>query len=1000
MDPDTGKSITELELEEAERARSAGSIGGILLYVLDDSAPWPPKYDEKDPAQIEKLARLKERIRQYTVTRFNVVTDLPFLIIRDVLARIRQHLGASSSRLRTLSLPEPRQLMQPIGMEFLTSADQHHLCGREHKVAELIESVSRSPITLLLGNSGSGKTSVIHAGVFPAAFQQGWLPIYTRPLGLPRADVARGIEASIFEGPASYRGSLIPLLKQVANAISPKRALLVIDQFEDILTAKQTEEAERLVEDLRVLRYVDDPDAHVLVSYRADLEARLGQFWQVISGSAQGLPRVYLGGVDEEAAWKSIVETCSDLKLGLDLSKAEAGRIIADLRTFSETHAEQAIYPPYIQMLIDHVWRTAPDSSRRYGYSDYAKGGAMEGITGGYLARQLTYANGQQGLGRAVLIALVRSYGVKAQRSLSEIAKDAGIPEPTCESLLERLIDLRLVRHVGGDYEVAHDFLAREIASKLVDSEEREFKRFRELLATKAAAFDVTRARLTEEELLILYKHKERVLPNDEELRVLVASWAREVGPALFWLLHAAPNRLLELLRLEEADEQIEREARATLVLLRRSVSKEDLEPKDWSLFRRYRLSFEMVSLLGSEKTCPNRVIEWALRNRQTRVRDAAFELVVRKILAGDTEWIPKLWKSSSLFLRAAYEQLIFRSDVLLEGDRLTQRSYRELTLLRELAQTKSRRDARTLNRDLKSIRPRFRTRLLARGLMLAGLSGPRAVVNQAKRLRNDKAFILLGALPGCADGSVLKELLPEYFARNTEEAKHFRLSNRSRREFYEGRANTFALPVFRLASQADLPVLREAVRQIQLTPSAQYVILALLRVGDGTDVLPVLRAIAQSEIEIRYWLQIEVAHAAEERMNALGAGIPPEVKLVLEKKDFWENPALRDRERATEGALPLKNMSNRTLFVRVAAHAAIGAAQKADSELLCGLVSHPFSLVARAAAIKLIALFGDKGMQTIQSKIADMMHGGNAKNVATALRDAEIHQFGLARLW
>ena len=150
----------------------------------------------------------------------------------------------------------------------------------------------------------------------------------------------------------------------------------------------------------------------------------------------------------------------------------------------------------------------------------------------------------------------------------------------------------------------------------------------------------------------------------------------------------------------------------------------------------------------------------------------------------------------------------------------------------------------------------------------------------------------------------------------------------------------------------------------------------------------------------LRCWLQIEVAHIVEERMNALGVGIPPEIKLILEKKDFWENPALRDRERTTEGALPLKNKSNRTVFVRVAAHAAIGAARKADSDLLCRLVSHPFSLAARAAAIKLIALFGDKGMQTIQSKISDMMHEGSAKNVAMALRDAEIHQFGLARLW
>jgi hypothetical protein len=46
-----------------------------------------------------------------------------------------------------------------------------------------------------------------------------------------------------------------------------------------------------------------------------------------VSGSAAGLPRVYLGGVDEDAARKSIVDTGADLKLSFDFSEAEAGRI-------------------------------------------------------------------------------------------------------------------------------------------------------------------------------------------------------------------------------------------------------------------------------------------------------------------------------------------------------------------------------------------------------------------------------------------------------------------------------------------------------------------------------------------------------------------------------------------------------------------------------------------------------------------------------------------------
>src|SRR3989442_7208930 len=58
IDPISGKSITELELDEAERALSAGNMVGILLYLLHDDAVWPSQYCDTDPIAIEKLLRL------------------------------------------------------------------------------------------------------------------------------------------------------------------------------------------------------------------------------------------------------------------------------------------------------------------------------------------------------------------------------------------------------------------------------------------------------------------------------------------------------------------------------------------------------------------------------------------------------------------------------------------------------------------------------------------------------------------------------------------------------------------------------------------------------------------------------------------------------------------------------------------------------------------------------------------------------------------------------
>jgi energy-coupling factor transporter ATP-binding protein EcfA2 len=59
-------------------------------------------------------------------------------------------------------------------MEFLTSADSRHLCGRTEKTTELLTRIDANQITLLLGNSDSGKTSLIHAGLFPEAIRGAW----------------------------------------------------------------------------------------------------------------------------------------------------------------------------------------------------------------------------------------------------------------------------------------------------------------------------------------------------------------------------------------------------------------------------------------------------------------------------------------------------------------------------------------------------------------------------------------------------------------------------------------------------------------------------------------------------------------------------------------------------------------------------------------------------------------------------------------------------------
>jgi hypothetical protein len=1001
VDRTTGKSITELELDEAERSLSAGVINGILLYVLAADADWPPT--ESDPSAAARLSALKDHARLHTYCEFRRPSELPFLIIRDVLGRIRDRLSASPFRPRQVSLPQERRLERPVGMTFLTSADRRHFYGREEKVRELLQRVDADPITLLLGNSGSGKTSLIHAGLFPAISDAGWFPVYARPLGLPRSDVVSSLLSSVFDGPHSYRGTLVAPLEQAATAIAPRRLLLVIDQFEDILTARDGEEGQRLVADLRTVRFLDDREIRVILSYRADLEARLGHYWQQISGSPEGLGRVYLGGISPGEAWKSIESACSDLNITLELSEDEKSQIRADLTSFSAAHGEDGVYPPYVQMLVDHAWRHVGNRPGVYTFNDYHSAGAMEGVTGGYLARQLTYAHDTDGSLKSVLVSLVRSYGVRAQKSLPEIAADTGMGERDCEVALEKLIDLRLVRHVADLYEVAHDFLAREIAAKLVDSEEREFKRVRELLSSKAATYETTRSLLTSEELLMIFKYKDRILASDAEVRLVLASWIRNEGPGLHCLLRAQPSKIAELIRAEESEDDIEDENRAILALLRCKVTNSALTENDWPLFRLYRLGLELSAILSSAPfSCPDSFLESILLGKHRTAREAALEAVARKIANGDATWIDRLSRTSSTLKKTAYERLIACDSLqLFPIDPATGRSFREFGLLQRIARSQSRSEVWSFLRDLRRGRPRARTWLLARDIAAYRTSGFVPFLRKLHKLSAAKLSTLMNSIPGTLSQSDFRVLLEVYVHWNKKEAESINGTNPRLRVIYEDKASTLAMTILRTAEPTrDLELLRDLFPSIVLTPSAQYYVQALVRLGNSPDIVGIVNSVEQANHVIHYWFQIELGRIVEKRMWELNEVLPSELVGKCGRRGFWEDLRGQRRRVPQEDLLPLRDPGNHALYLRLVVHALIGAARGDNIELLKQLAQHEFRMIARAAAIQLVRLAGDVGIRELQAAVTPAIERRNGEAFGLAVRDAEIQRFGVAELW
>src|SRR5439155_3248507 len=67
-----------------------------------------------------------------------------------------------------------------LGLASFTEETRSYFYGREEEVAALARRVQRKLLTLLFGQSGLGKTSILRAGLVPRLRGQGYCPIYVR----------------------------------------------------------------------------------------------------------------------------------------------------------------------------------------------------------------------------------------------------------------------------------------------------------------------------------------------------------------------------------------------------------------------------------------------------------------------------------------------------------------------------------------------------------------------------------------------------------------------------------------------------------------------------------------------------------------------------------------------------------------------------------------------------------------------------------------------------
>jgi eukaryotic-like serine/threonine-protein kinase len=353
------------------------------------------------------------------------------------------------------------------GLAAFAEHDAKFFFGRSNEIRSAVAQLDTWPVLAVIGASGVGKSSFIHAGLVPAIRKRGgnWHVCNLRPGRTPLDRLAAMVEGLIADRfqPGEFQqgllespGSLGVVLRRAA-AQRGQALVLVIDQLEELFTLCEYETIRRVFV-AAVLGAADDTSTpvRVVMSMRADFLDRLVAYKEHLTDLSRG--QFFLTAPDRENLRETIIRP------------AELGGYAFEDAEVIEHMLQVATSRGALSMLsfsATRLWQ-ARDRQRRVltvaAYND------MGGVGGAFAqhADQVASAVPPQSqlLLRAIMTRLVTPEGTRAVVELHELLTLAA-DQRDVENILDHLARARLVQlHTDGDHastvEIVHEMLITE----------------------------------------------------------------------------------------------------------------------------------------------------------------------------------------------------------------------------------------------------------------------------------------------------------------------------------------------------------------------------------------------------------------------------------------------------------------------------------------------------------------------------------------------------------
>ena len=230
-------------------------------------------------------------------------------------------------------------------LDSYTRADIGDFFGRDKETDELFRQCFLSPILVVYGGSGTGKTSLVQCGLSSRFQDSDWLPVPVRRSGDMIASVREAIHAvTLTPSNSTDLGQL------AANLYLDhfKPIYFLFDQFEELFIFGGHAESEAFFSAMRAL-LEKERNAHVLFVVREEYLAELTRYERIIPGLIENRYRV------ERLTQRHAMEVVEKLCGAHNIPCAEGFSAALVSRLDPEG---QGIELSYLQVFLDRCWRT------------------------------------------------------------------------------------------------------------------------------------------------------------------------------------------------------------------------------------------------------------------------------------------------------------------------------------------------------------------------------------------------------------------------------------------------------------------------------------------------------------------------------------------------------------------------------------------------------------------------------------------------------------------